>query len=245
MTFNDTTTKDGLIQDCERWLFGSDYGAISGNTNLLYTFTSLLNNGVDRTSIKILENDGSWQYDDNNHSDFPEATTTLSNGQREYAMEKTFMKIEGFECLDKSGNYYPLRRIDKEEIRRLGYSISEFMETAGMPTYYDLEGNIVSLFPAPATGSVTMDEGLKVMYQRPSSHFVYTDTTKEVGVALPFEDMPVLYACQKYAKQNSMLDKARELDAEIIKRENELEVHFAKRQKDEPTQILVKYRSSR
>lgn len=245
MVFNDTTTKNGLIQDCESWLFGSDYGVISSNPTLLDKFTSLLNYGVDRTSVKILENDGKWQYDDNNHTDFPEATTDLSDNNRNYILSKTFMKIEGFECLDKSGNYYPLTKIDKEEIRRMGFSISEFMETAGVPQYYDVDGDTVTLFPAPATGSVTMTDGLKVLYQRPSSYFVSTDTDKEVGVASPFTDMPSLYACQKYAKQNSMRDKARELDAEVLKRENELETLISNRWKDQPTQIITKYRSSR
>lgn len=248
MIFNDTTNKDGLIQDCERWLFGNDYGAISGNPNLLATFTSLLNYGVDRTSIKILENDGRWQYDDNNHTDFPEATTDLTNNVQVYRLEKTFMKIEGFEVMDLNGDFYKVYPIDKEEIRRKGFSVSSFFDVAGTPEYYDLEGDVVTLYPAPASTSVTCGastNGLKVMYQRPSSYFVSTDTTKEVGVATPYQDMPVLYACQKFCKQNSMRDKARELDAELIKREDELERDFSNRVKDDKTIIRVINRSSR
>lgn len=234
-----------LIKDCENWLFGGDTGAIQNNSSLLDKFTSLLNYGVDRTSVKILENDGRWQYDDNNHTDFPEATTNLTNNVQKYRLEKTFMKIEGFEVMDSNGDYFKINPIDKEEIRRMGYSVSTFFDVAGIPQYYDLDGDTVTLYPAPATGSVTMTNGLKVLYQRPSSYFVSTDTTKEVGVATPFIDMPVLYACQKFCKQNSMRDKARELDAEVLKREDELEKFFSNRVKDDKTIIRTIYRSSR
>lgn len=232
MIFNDTSSKDGLIQDCERWLFGNDYGAISGNTNLLATFTSLLNYGLGRTTTKIFEVDNKWQYDDSNFTDFPEATTNLSNGQQTYTMDVTFMKIIGAECLDSSGNYFNLRPLDKEEIRQKGFSLSEFFETPGQPLYYDIEGNSIVLYPAPATGNVTMTAGLKVIYQRPSSYFLTTDTTKQLGIPTDFHDIVVLYACQKYAKQNSMTAKAREIDAEVQKREDDLKNYYNRRWKE-------------
>ena len=53
--FNDITDKLGLIQECETKVFGSDYGAISGNTKKLKTFTRYLNNGLNRfTMLAIL-----------------------------------------------------------------------------------------------------------------------------------------------------------------------------------------------
>lgn len=241
--YNDVTNKSGLIQSCEEWLFGGDYGAISGNANLLLRFTSALNYGVDITGLKILEVDNKWQYDDSNYTDFPEATTNLTNGQQTYTMDTDFMKIAGVECLDSSGNWFNLKPLDEEEIRQKGFSLSEYFETDGQPLFYDVKGNSIVLYPAPATGNVTMTNGLKVIYQRNNSYFVSTDTTKTVGVPTPFYDLPVLYACQKYAKQNSMTAKARELDAEVQKREKDLENYYHKRWKEVKQIIKPKFRN--
>lgn len=240
MIFNDTSTKNGLIQDCERWLFGGDYGAISGNTKNLLTFTSLLNYGLDKTALKIFEVDNRWKFDNAEHSDYPYATTNLVSGTQNYELEDTFLKVEGFECLDESGNAYPLINIDDRAIRTDGQAISEFMDENGQPTYYKLKGDIVTLFPASNYNSTN---GLKVIYQRSQSHFVSTDTTKTTGMPAELSDLPVLYACQKYAKQNSMTEKARELDAEVQKCEKDVENFINRRLKDYKPVIRAKYNS--
>lgn len=126
MVFNDTTNKNGLIQECETWLFGSDYGAISGNSSMLLTFTRLLNYGLDVTVGEILKTDGKWQYDDSNNTDLPIATTTLTAGLQNYTLDLSHLKIHGVDVLDSEGNYQPLKQIDYREIRQTRQSDTEF-----------------------------------------------------------------------------------------------------------------------
>jgi len=233
MTFNDTTTKNGAIQKCEDWLFGGDYGAISSNANLLLKFTNLINSGLDKTKALLYTADGRWQDDDPNYTTLPEDTTNLSNGVADYQLGRDHVFIQGFEVMDSAGKYYPIYPIDYSDIREIESSETGYASNPGIPSKYDLKGDIVTLYPAPATGSVTMTAGLKVIYKRESDYFESTDTTKEMGIPRMFHDIPCLFACSEYSKMNIMKDKARELDAEIIKRSLELKAHYSSRNIDD------------
>ena len=245
MVFNDTTTLNGFTQECEAWLFGSNFGTISGNTELLKQFTNLANYGLDQTDSLIFQTDGYWQHDDFNYtSTFPTATTNLSNGVNNYLLDRKQRKIHGFEVKDKDGNFYPLRKIDFRNIRQLRIAESEFFEEDGKPLYYDLQGNSVKLFPAPSTNDVTLTAGLRIIYQREPDYLVYTDTSKELGIPRGYHDVPVAFACAKYAKQNGMSEKARELDNEIQRRSQDIKNHFNTRNVEGKQRIKARYKSA-
>lgn len=244
MVFNDTTTKNGVIQQCEDWLFGNNYGAISGNTDLLKKFTNLFNRGLDKTRAVLLSVDGRFQDDDPNYTtSVPADTTTLSDGVSSYSLNRSHVIIEGFEVKDSNGDYYPLVPIDYRDIRKLHTTPTKFMETSGKPVFYDVSANVVTLFPAPATADVTLSAGLKVIYKREPKYATYTDTSTEVGVPRMFQDVPGLFACQEYAKQNSMTEKARELDAEIQKRTADLKKLVSERNNDEKLSLKPRKRN--
>ena len=242
MTFNDTTNKNGMIQSCETWLFGNDYGAITGNTNLLATFTRLINNGLDEVISKILSCDNKWQFDDSNYTDYPIGVTNLVNLQQDYPMSVSQIKIIAVEVKDNEGNWRQVQQLDIKDIQAYNTTITDFMETAGFPLYYDVKADSLFLYPKPATANVTLTNGLKVYYQREPSYFVSTDTTKKPGFASVFHDIPVLYACTQYAKANSMTSKARELDAEIQKRVKDMVDFFSQRDADYKPRMLPRYR---
>lgn len=245
MVFNDTSsTKNGLVQECETWLFGSDYGAISGNANMLATFTRLLNNGLDEVTNIVMTADGRWQYDDSNFTDFPIATTNLVISQQDYQLSVSHIKILGVEIKDNNGDWYPLAQIDQQEIRRAGHAITEFMEEDGRPQYYDVVGDSIKLYPAPATANVTTTAGLKVYFQREPDYFTTGDTTQKPGIPSIFHDIPALYASAKYAKSNQMSEKARELDNEITKRTEVLKRFYSKRNVDKKPTLKARYKSA-
>lgn len=243
LDFNNTTTYNGHIQQCEEWFFGGDYEAISGNSKLLKRFTNLINYGLDEVTSVIMQVDNSWQWDDSNHPDLPIATTDLVVSQSEYVLATTHLNIDGIEILDSNGDYYPIYPIDYRDIRNVGQSETEFFEQDGRPTYYDLQANVLKLYPAPRASDVTTTAGLKIFFRRPASYFVSSDTTKQAGISPIFQDLISLYACAKYAKQNSILDKARELDAEIEKRKKAIKEHYFSRHSDSPKKMTYKYRN--
>lgn len=245
MVFNDTTNLNGAIQECESWLFGGNYGAISGNTTLLKSFTNLLNYGLDQTDAIIFQTDGAWQHDDFNYtSTFPSDLATLVAGQADYLLNRRHRKVLGFEVKDSEGDFYPLKPIDYRDIRQKNLAESRFMETDGRPMYYDLNGNSVKLFPAPSSTDVTLSNGLRAIYQREPDYFVSTDTSKELGLPRGFHDVPVAFACAKYAKQNGMAEKARELDAEIARRTQDIKNLFNTRNTEGRKRLKGRYRSA-
>lgn len=243
MIFNDILTKNGAIQFCEDWLFGGDYGAISGNPTLLLKFTNLINRGLDKYKALGYKVDGRWGDDDLNFADIPEATTNLSDGIEIYRLDRSHLIVEGFEVLNANGDYIPLSNIDYQDIREEGMSNTSYEETDGMPREYSLKGDIVTLRPAPATGSVIMEDGLKIIYKREPDYHTSTDTDVEIGVPRTWQDIPCLFGCQEYAKQNSMRDKARELDAEIAKRSLDLQEYLSNRKLDERVILKAKHRN--
>ena len=245
MIFNDTSTsKNGLVQECETWLFGSDYGAISGSTTMIATFTRLLNQGLNEVTAAIMEVDGRWQYDDSNYTDFPIATTTLVEGQQDYQLSVSHIKILGVEVKKSDGDYYVLRPLDLQDIRRKGLSVSEFLDENGLPRYYDVTGVSVKLYPVPRATDVTLSEGLKVMFQREPDYFTTDDTLQTPGFPSIFHDIPALIASNKYAKSNQMSEKARELDAYIEKRMEDLRRFYSKRNVDSKPKLQARYISA-
>lgn len=243
MIFNDTTNKNGAIQFCEDWLFGGDYGAISGNSTQLLKFTNLINRGLDKYKTLGYKVDGRWGDDDPNFTDIPEATTDLSDGVAIYRLDRSHLIVEGFEVKNANGDYFPLANVDYQDIRENGMSNTSYAETDGTPREYSLKGDIVTLRPAPATGSVTMDEGLKIIYKREPDYHTSTDTSVEIGVPRTWQDIPCLFACQEYSKMNTMSEKSREIDAEIAKRSFDLQEYLASRKLDQRTILKVKHRN--
>lgn len=245
MQYSQTSSPyNGLIQECETWIFGNNYGAISDNPQMLATFTRLINNGLDEVTASIMEVDGRWQYDDSNYTDFPIATTTLVDNQQDYQLSVSHIKILGVEVKKSDGDYYVLRPLDLQDIRRKGMSVTEFFDEKGLPQYYDVTGNSLKLYPSPNATQVTTTAGLKVFFQREPDYFETTDTTKVPGIPSIFHDVPALFACAKYAKANQMTEKARELDAELQKRMTKLVDFYSKRNVDQKPRLVARYKSA-
>ena len=245
MQFSDTSSsKNGLIQECETWLFGSDYGAISDSTTMLATFTRLLNQGLNEVTTAIMEVDGRWQYDDSNYTDFPIATTTLVEGQQDYQLSVSHIKILGVEVRKSDGDFYVLRPLDLQDIRRRGLSISEFLDENGLPQYYDITGDSIKLYPAPRATDVTLSAGLKVFFQREPDYFATDDNTQKPGFPSVFHDIPALIASNKYAKSNQMSEKAREMDVYIERRMEDLRRFYSKRNVDSKPKLQARYKSA-
>lgn len=172
-----------------------------------YTDANILrriNAAYEQVVGKIIGLDGRWEFDDVNYTTFPVGTTTLVADQKDYSFDTTFLNILRVEILDAQGNYYLIDPIDKSQV---GVALTEFMPDSGAPLYYDKDGDSIVLYPAPATGKVTMAAGLKVYFQRTADVFTsaqVTTGTKEPGFASPFHIvlayMTALPYCATYKK---------------------------------------------
>lgn len=231
MVFNDTSTKLGLIQNCEMRLFGDNgYGQISGDTNKLYQFTERINRAQDRFIFLAMTADGRWQYDDTNYTDYGIATTDLVAGQKDYTLAVSHLEMEKVLILPSatSTNYQILSTTDQDDIDAKAY-LENPSTVTGVPYRYDKRANSIFLDPVPSYNATS---GIKIYFKRGPSYFIYSDTTKVPGFASIFHDYLALHASRDYALDRT-LAIATSLDELVTRAETAITKFFSQRDKDE------------
>lgn len=159
-----------------------------------------INQAYEEVVGDLIARDYNWKFDDSNYTDLPIGTTTLVNGQQDYTFDATLLSIERVEVLNASGDYQKLDYLNEEDI---DVALSEYKETDGIPKQYAIRGNSIFLYPAPATGSVTMAKGLKIYYQRKASIYTTAQVTtgsKEPGFPNPYHILLAYKAALPYAE---------------------------------------------
>lgn len=231
MDFSNTTTRQGIIQEIERiTLQGA--GAISGNTEKLKDFTARTNNALDQFYSIALTHDGNWQYDDPNYTTIPIGVGDLVSGQQDYSFASDVLMIEKVLVKDSSGNWLELTPVDSSQSRTDSYArnIWELPSgNSGIPTRYDKFANSILLDPIPNYNSTG---GLKVVFKRVASYFVYTDTTKDPGVPQIFHPYIARVAALPYLLEHSM-DNAGNINNLILQDEERIKEFMSKRNKDD------------
>jgi len=240
MRFNDTTTRTGLIQDCET-LLGMSAGDISGDTTLLKDFTRLINARYRQVNSWIWQASGSWEYDDSNYTDLPVATTDIVDEQQDYELPSTAQKIDRVEIKDTNGEWVTLKAIDKSMVQD---ALAEFYETPGIPKYYDLVGRSILLYPKPDTAQVGVDDALKVYFSRDIQEFSYTDTSTEPGFVSDYHRLLSLGAALDFAISRNMRDRIPYLREQLEQLKNDLQQFYGFRHRDLKPRIIPSEQSS-
>jgi len=234
MKFNDVTNNTGLIQDCES-ILGMEDAEISGDTTKLKNFTRFINIWYRRVNSWIWEATDTWEYDDSNWDDFPIATTTIVNSQQDYSIPSTAQRVDRVEILDISGDYQLLEPLDKDDIK--DSSLSEHLETPGLPTHYDMTGRSIFLYPKPSTAKVTALLGLKIYFVRDIKEFISTDTTVEPGFVNNFHRLLSLGASYDYCISYEVGEKANFIKGQINEMKEELKTFYASRVPNIPINV--------
>ena len=240
MRFNDTTTRTGLIQDCET-LLGMSAGDISGDTTLLKDFTRLINARYRQVNSWIWQASGSWEYDDSNYTDLPIATTDIVDEQQDYELPSTAQKIDRVEIKDTNGEWTVVDPIDKSMVED---ALSEFYETPGIPKYYDLVGRSIVLYPKPDTAQTGVDDALKVYFSRDIQEFSYTDTSTEPGFVSDYHRLLSLGAALDFAISRNMRDRIPYLREQLEQLKNDLQQFYGFRHRDLKPRIIPSEQSS-
>lgn len=238
MVFNDTTTKQGLIQEIEFWTNLGD-GVVSGDTTLVKQFTNRLNRAFDRVLPLILSTDETLQWDDPNHTDEPMAVADLVSGQQAYGAvtdesgNSILNVVKVFARSAEDVDYFELTPVPVglgREDRILNPSAAYI----GIPTEYVERGGQLFLGPVP---NYDCDGGLKIMFERSQSYFASSDTTKTPGIPSPFHQLLALYASKDWLTVNKAENRLliAELKEEIAKQEQKLKeqnrLRFPKRKR--------------
>jgi hypothetical protein len=223
MVFSDPTGGNGLVQDV-------DFICSTDSTSYpLKDKARNFNRHYYVVVSDIMEVAGRGQFHDSNLTTVQDPTFTLVAGQSQYTLPSEMLLLEGVEIQDNGGNWIRLQEIDTEELRR---TVTDFEETDGTPKYYDLRGDSIYLYPAPAEGSVTLTNGGKLLTTREFDPFTDADTTQEPGFAEPYHRILSLGASYDYLCINGTGDKADRVLAQYNALRAECRKFYAERNKD-------------
>jgi hypothetical protein len=225
MEFNDASNPEvSLYHDALFW-------AATNSTDFpIADFTRSANFALEAVLRKIFMADARWQYDDENNTDLPIATTSLVSGQDNYTLADEHLKLARVRVKDEQGNWVTLTPSDRRNL-----SDANLIAT-GVPATYDKMGRSLLLYPVPHYAS---SGGLEITYQRGSNYFVVGDTSKVPGIPSPFHRYISLYAARDFVIADSVPDKLQAIDAEIQRMDADLIDFFASRDRDEPPSMTV------
>jgi hypothetical protein len=244
MVYSDTSSKDGLMQNCEFFLNMQD-AEITADATLKARFTGFFNYACRLVFKWIQEASQGWTYDDSNNTDFPIATTTLVNNQRDYSLNTTMYNLRSVEVMDSAGDYHelPYNKLGEKK-----YKEQRWQEDSGMPQEYWMEGNSIMLYPKPNTSLVTAAEGLRIWFDQTINVFTTSDTTQAPGFIDIYHPIIYLLACEKYAMSKG--DPARQQSAYIevygdgrMKKglKKEMQEFYSKRNKDNVDKLSLAF----
>lgn len=241
MQFNSVSTpSNSLYHDC---LFKLGIDRTDTTTYPIADFTRSANNWYRRVNSWIWKATGEWEYDDSNYTDLPIATTTLVDGQQDYGIPSTAQKIDRIEVLDAAGDGHKLTPIDKSQYPNT--AMTELEETDGLPQMYDMVGNSIMLYPAPATASVTESAGLRIYFTREISEFLVTDTTKEAGFVDNFHEIISIGSALDFSTIVGDQNKVNELKTNLNKLQEELQQFYGSRERELKPRIRRKYNNNK
>lgn len=180
---------------------------------------------------------GGWEYDDSNNSNLPIATADINVNQLDYDVPTTSLTIRAVEILPQNGTVFQhLEEITEEWITERGLSEASLFTSTGMPRYYRPIGNSIKIYPA---ANYSQTASLRVTFDRGSSAFLPSDTTKQPGFASEFHEVIAFGMAREYARRNG-LTSFNVLENEMNKFERRIKDYYSSKFKEKfPSRINV------
>ncbi len=190
--------------------------------------------------LDVLKTSDRFQFDDRNHSTLPISDFTLVAGQKDYSLPTNLLKLHAIEVTDAAGNIHRLKEMDA--MQDLGMSISDFMDTDGLPQFYDINGDSVMLYPSPSAAECTLTDGGTMYFSRDVDAFTSGDTTQKPGIPTPFHRILSLGASYDWLVINSSTEKADRVLRDQSTLRQELVKFYTDRNKDTRTMFRPAHR---
>jgi hypothetical protein len=187
---------------------------------------------------------GRWKFDDINHTDYPEITTNLVAGQRDYTFytdENDSIILDIYKVYAKvNGQYVELKPVDPDSQENLT-TLYNGVGTQGTIYQYDKTANSIRLDLVPSSN---VTDGLKVSINREATFFTTDDTTKKPGVPGGHHKWFYLKPALDYARRNT-LNSYNRLEAEVAQLTSVIISDFNRRGKDEKRRLTVRQESNK
>ncbi len=244
LIYNDLTTYKGILQGIEREC-GFNLGDISGSTSRKVEVTADINIALDEAYSIIIPASGVWALDDSNHTDFPEITTNLVSGQRDYTFttdgsSNLVLDIYKVFAKDSSGIFHEMTPRDPNtESDTNGFTDGQNL--TGTPTEFDMMANGILLNRIPSYNSTN---GLKVRINREGSYFTTSDTTKKPGFAGLFHEYLVVNPSYKYASRKGLSNEKSLLERKM-RMEQMMKEYYSQRTRYERPRLRITQESTR
>lgn len=213
----------------------ADINFLCGSTSATYPDADKMRNvnvAYNHVARLIWDSADGWNYQDSNTAGLPVAFTTMTHDTQDYTLPTTAQRIHRVEVKQNNGTWLKLAPID---IHDMLVAAPEFQgNNPGLPLYYDLQGRSVSLYPSPASGSVTLTSGLAFYVDRDVTEIATTATTTTPGFAKPFHRILSLAAAIDFTQD----DRQRQLFVtQKLDLERGLVRFYSKRNVERPTTI--------
>lgn len=229
LQYSNPTLKSGIVElirkNCKTNSASHSIEEITADVNLT----------IDDAVELAIKTSGKWQWDDNNHEDYPIIYTDLVINQRDYPFtedEEGNIILDIYKVFAKnpdSGEYYELKPVDMQSDEQMEVkSFNDELNTTGRVQKYDKTGNAVFMDVLP---DQTITDGLKILINREGSYFLKTDTTKKPGFPGTLHEYFVWRPSYRYAIRNGLKNK-NDLEKEMLKMEAKFERVFGQREKD-------------
>jgi hypothetical protein len=194
MVYNDTTTRQGIIQ-AEEGYCELGAGGITGNATLLLDFLRYNNTALAKIWSWIIEASGGT-YDDGNQTNLPSAAQDLTINTSTYALPTAALAVTGIEIYDANGVPTKLTATSMQQ-EQLNGALGDFGRLAGIPSRYMILGSTVKLDTQPPA---TVTNGFKVYFERGSVAFASGATSAAPGFASEFHEAVAVGGSLPYLK---------------------------------------------
>ena len=190
MEYNNSTTKNGLIQRYERHTQLGD-GVVSGDTDLLRIATADINESTYELTTELMLIQDSFDWDDPYKTDYPIATTPLIAGQRDYQFDSiSFLKLKRVDITYDGVNWVRAQAFDSSAYDEgMGNDTKTDQKFTTEAPKYDPKAFGFWLYPAATAAQVTAGAKARIEFSRGHTEFAYDDTTKEPPIDRPFQDL--------------------------------------------------------
>lgn len=193
-----------------------------------------INNAYNRVASLILQSDGRWEWDDDNNTDLPVATTAIVASQQDYSIAVSFLKVLRVDIKLNGATYFT--KLDPIDDSDGGYIIDN--TSTGVPQYYDIKGGSIYLYPIP---NYSQAASLKIYLQRGPDEYTaaeVTDGTKSPGFNSLYHDLIPNLVAYDYWLANDQ-SKVGGFINEIQRKEDQIVKDYSKRNKDDPARITT------
>ena len=234
MVFSNTSEKNGIIQRCEDYANIGD-GGVSGDSTLLYKFTSHINEAYYDVIREIMLSHDSFDWDDSNYSTYPIGTAPLVASQRDYPLPTSlnFLTIKRLDVTYDGSTWYRATPIDSATIQQgLGNDTTVDGYFSKSEPRYDATATGFWLYPMATASEVSAGASFRIEFTREADEFTSADTTQEPGIDRPFHDLIAIGASLKYAiaKNQKKAGNLQTLWQEGLER---VRTYYGRRQRDD------------